>query len=83
MERVNKAPPEFTLYARNPKYNIVIGGNHIECAAGYGCSAIIEADGHRRNAILQDYVTFAKLVHQSGHFNINGGIPGPTLRHRP
>ena len=74
MEWVNKAPAEFTLYARNPKYNIVIGGNHIECAAGYGCSAIIEADGHRRDAVLQDYVTFAKLVHQSGHFNINGGI---------
>ncbi|MGA7879071.1 MAG: trimethylamine methyltransferase family protein, partial [Desulfoferrobacter sp.] len=51
MEWVNKAPAEFTLYARNPKYNIVIGGNHIECAAGYGCSAIIEADGHRRDAV--------------------------------
>ena len=74
MEWVNKAPPEFTLYARNPTYNIVIGGNRIECAAGYGCSTIIEAHGHRRDAILQDYVTFAKLVHQSNHFNINGGI---------
>lgn len=74
MEWVNKAPPEFTLHARNPKYNVVIGGNRIECAPGYGCSAVIEADGHRRNAILKDYVNFAKLVHQSSHFNINGGI---------
>jgi trimethylamine--corrinoid protein Co-methyltransferase len=74
MEWVNKAPPEFTLHARNPTYNIVIGGNHRECAAGYGCSTIIEADGQRRDAVLEDYVTFAKLVHQTSHFNINGGI---------
>ena len=47
MEWLSKAPQEFTLHAKNPTYDIVIGGNRIERAAGYGCSTIIEADGHR------------------------------------
>ena len=74
MEWVSKAPREFTLYARNPKYNMVIGGDQIECAAGYGCSTIIEADGTRRDSLLSDYITFSKLIHQSDYFDINGGI---------
>lgn len=74
MEWIHKAPEEFTLYARNPEYNAVIGGDHIECMAGYGCTAIIGENGARRDALLDDYITFAKLVHQSEHFHINGGI---------
>ena len=74
MRWVGKAPEAFTLHARNPRYDMHIGGDDVECAAGYGCPAIIEAGGMRRDALLQDYVTFAKLVHQSEHFNINGGI---------
>jgi trimethylamine--corrinoid protein Co-methyltransferase len=74
MQWIGKAPEAFTLHARNPRYDMHIGGDNVECAAGYGCPAIIEADGTRRDALLQDYVTFAKLVHQSEHFKINGGI---------
>lgn len=74
MRWVRKAPDAFTLYARNPKYNVVIGGSHSECAAGYGCPFIIGSDGARRDALLDDYLRFVRLVHQSDHFNINGGI---------
>lgn len=74
MEWVGKAPPNFTQYARNPKYNMLVGGNHVEYAAGYGCPAIIEHDGTKRQARLGDYIKFLKLVHQSSYFNINGGI---------
>lgn len=84
-EWVEKAPDKFSLYARNPKYNMVIGGDHIECAAGYGCPTIMDADGTRKIAVLDDYVSFAKLVHQSEHFNINGGIlaqPSDVLAHQ-
>ncbi len=74
MDWVGMAPAEFTLHARNPRYNMVIGGERTECAPGYGCPAIIAADGTRRRARLADYQAFAKLVHQSAEFNINGGI---------
>jgi trimethylamine--corrinoid protein Co-methyltransferase len=74
MDWVGKAPQEFTIYARNPKYNAVIGGDHVECAPGYGCAQIIRADGSRRDAVLADYIAFAKLTHQCEYFNMNAGI---------
>ena len=74
MHWVGKAPQEFTIYARNSKYNAVIGGDHVEFAPGYGCAQIIRADGSRRDAVLDDYIAFAKLTHQCEYFNLNGGI---------
>jgi trimethylamine--corrinoid protein Co-methyltransferase len=74
MDWVGKAPREFTIHARNPKYDAVIGGNHMTFAPGYGCAQIIGADGSRRDAFLADYIAFAKLTHQSEYFNWNGGI---------
>jgi len=74
MAGVAKAPQKFILYARNPKYDLNIGGDNVECGAGYGCPAIIEPDGKRRNARFEDYINFFKLVHQCEHFKLNGGI---------
>lgn len=74
MDAVRRAPASFTLHARNPRYDTVIGGDHVNCAPGYGCAAICEPNGARRNAVMADYIRFAQLVHQCRHFNINGGI---------
>jgi trimethylamine--corrinoid protein Co-methyltransferase len=74
MHWVRKAPHKFTLYARNPKYNAVIGGDNVQRSPGYGCAQIIMADGRRRDAQLDDYIAFAKLTHQCEDFNLNGGI---------
>lgn len=74
MDWVAKAPREFTIHARNPKYDAVIGGDHTTCAPGYGCAQIIRADGSRRDARLADYIAFTKLTHQSEYFKMNGGI---------
>lgn len=74
MKLVGKAPKSFTVYARNPQYDFVMGGDHMEVAAGYGAPYIIERDGSQRNGVLADYLEFVKLVHQSDHFKVNGGI---------
>ncbi len=74
MEWIKEAPAGFSLYARNPIYNMQIGGDSTEFVAGYGAPSIIEADGTKRIAVLSDYLKFLKLVHQCGHFKINGGI---------
>ena len=52
MEWVKKAPEEFTLYARNPKYDMIIGGEHVNPAPVYGCAFIDEWDGTRRTGTL-------------------------------
>lgn len=74
MEWIKKAPEVFTVYARNPKYNVKIGGEQIEYAAGYGAPALIDKKGNKRPAVFSDYINFLKLVHQCDYFKINGGI---------
>jgi len=71
---IEKAPESFTLQARNPLHNTVIGGGQSNFTAGYGCPTIYEINGTSRDARLKDYIQFAKLIHQYGHFSINGGI---------
>ncbi len=74
MKWIHKAPAGFTLHARNPEFDLHIGGDHVAYAPGYGAPNIIEADGSQRSASYSDYVQFLKLYHQSDYFYINGGI---------
>jgi len=71
---VHKAPESFTLHARNPLHNTVIGGGKNNFISAYGCPSICDMNGLSRDALLKDYIQFAKLVHQYDHFSINGGI---------
>lgn len=74
LDALSKAPNEFTLYARNSKYDMHIGGESINNVCGYGCPKIREYDGNIRNATFEDYLKFVELVHSSEHFKINGGV---------
>lgn len=71
---VNMAPHAFTMFARNPKYNITVGGDHLNPAPGYGCPFVVDMEGNKRNANIEDFVKFAKLYHQQKSFDVNGGI---------
>lgn len=71
---VSKAPATFTLYARNPQYDIVVGGDNVECCPGSGSPAISESDGSKRPAMMTDYVNFLKLYQQSDLYKVNGGF---------
>lgn len=84
MEWVAKAPAEFTVYARNPKWDMTIGGDSINCAPAFGSAFIKEADGTMREGTMADYVKLVKLFHQCDSFKINGGIlvqPGDIDTH--
>lgn len=74
MEWIGKAPSAFTMYARNPKYDITVGGDNVECFPAYGSPLIQELDGSKRPAQMEDYVQFLKLYQQCSHFNANGGM---------
>jgi trimethylamine--corrinoid protein Co-methyltransferase len=74
MEWIQKAPGNFTLFARNPDYNLCVGGDTTVFAAGYGATFMIDENGVKRNALLADYRNFLKLVHQSDQISINGGL---------
>ncbi|MDW7730643.1 MAG: trimethylamine methyltransferase family protein [Bacillota bacterium] len=75
MEQVALAPSEFTLHARNPENNVVIGGNNTVHAPGYGSPYVMDyAQNARRNATYEDYVAFTKLAGQSENIDVVGGV---------
>jgi len=74
LDWVKKAPGSFKIVGRNPECQMVIGGDFVECAPGFGSSFVKEADGTMRQALVKDYLEFLKLFHQSSFFKINGGI---------
>ncbi len=71
--QVAKAPAEFTLHARNPQHNLVVGGENIIYMPGYGAPFIHEVDGTRRTSNLTDYDNFVKLAHLSVNQHMTGG----------
>lgn len=73
-EWVKKAPADFTIYARNPQYDIHVGGEDVNVAPSYGCAFIQDRDGTVRRGTLADYVKFARAVHGLDEYSINGGI---------
>jgi trimethylamine--corrinoid protein Co-methyltransferase len=71
--QVAKAPAEFTLHARNPQNNLIVGGENIIFMPGYGSPFIHEADGTRRTSVMNDYNNFVKLSHMSANMHMTGG----------
>jgi trimethylamine--corrinoid protein Co-methyltransferase len=61
-EQIKKAPAEFTIYARNPEYNVSIGGRNTVFAPGYGAPFVTDLEYGRRQATLKDFENFVKLT---------------------
>jgi trimethylamine--corrinoid protein Co-methyltransferase len=78
-EQIKKAPAEFTLHARNPEHNVVIGDNHMVFTPGYGAPFVTDIENGRRKATLKDFVNFVKLTGASAHQDIlSGTVVEPT-----
>ncbi len=73
-EQVAKAPSEFTLYARNPEKNVLIGGDNIAFVPCAGPPFVTDLDRGRRECMMEDYINFVKLAQESKFIDINGGI---------
>ncbi len=72
--QIEKAPSQFTLYARNPEKNVVIGGDHIAFMPCYGAPFVSDMDQGRRLGTLGDFNNFAKLAYQNPYMDITGGM---------
>ena len=78
-EQIKKAPRKFTLYARNPENNVVIGGNNMVFCPGYGAPFVTDLDSGRRKATLKDFENFVKLTGASTNQDIlSGTVVEPT-----
>lgn len=74
MDALDVTTKEFTVYARNSKYNVSMNTEDIYMTPGYGSPFVTEADGTVRPATFDDFLKLAVIVQESEEFNINGGI---------
>ena len=74
LEWMGKAPESFTLFARNPKYDVFMGGDVVNAAPTYGCAFVDDWNGNRRSGTMADAVKAIKLVQAEDNYDINGGI---------
>ena len=78
-QQVNKAPAEFTIYARNPENNVLIGGRNMVLAPGYGAPFVSDLEYGRRKATLKDFENFVKLTAASPNQDLlSGTVVEPT-----
>ena len=77
--QIKKAPRRFTLHARNPQNNVVIGGSNTAFAPGYGAPFVTDLEYGRRKATLKDFDNFVKLTGASANLDIlSGTVVEPT-----
>ena len=73
-EQIRKAPAEFTLYARNSEFDVLIGGPHMVFVPGYGAAVVTDLDNGRREGSLKDFENFVKLTDASPYQDICSGM---------
>ena len=71
-QALKTAPDEFKLFARNPEKSVIIGGNHLVLAPGYGASLMITPEGKQRSGLMDDFDNFCRLVQTSTIVDISG-----------
>jgi len=73
-KKVAEAPHDCTLYARDPRHNVHIGGDDVAFVPGYGAPFVIEPGGTRRLSTWEDYLNFLKLAHTCEEIDLSGGM---------
>lgn len=72
-EILKSAPAEFTQHARNPNNSVQIGGKNVVFAPAYGSPFVIDLDGGRRYATVNDFENLVKLAQSSPWLHHSGG----------
>ncbi len=83
------APDTYTMAAREPGFDVTVGGDHLAVMPAGGAPFIYDLDRQRRPGNLDDLAMLVKLAHLSPAINVVGrkmieaqDVPPPT-RHLP
>ncbi|OQX60836.1 MAG: trimethylamine--corrinoid methyltransferase, partial [Anaerolinea sp. 4484_236] len=85
MDATKSVPQQFTIQARNPEKNIIVGDGVPVFAPGYGAPFLIDSVQGKRAPTLEDYHNLVKLAHalpnqdMSGHLIVEpSDVPSET-----
>ena len=73
LKQVAKAPSQFSLRARNPKRNVIVGGDHMAFGSVYGPPFVLEGST-RRDGTFKDFENFCKLAQSFDAIDSVGGV---------
>ena len=73
-ELLATAPSEYTMVARDPERTVTVGGRKSIFTPAYGAPFVLDLDGERRNATLDDFHNFAKIAHMTPAMQMSGGV---------
>jgi trimethylamine--corrinoid protein Co-methyltransferase len=62
MRALQSCPSEFTLYARHPQHHISVTLEDVYTVAGSSALYVLDLDGQRRPATLNDLIDFTRLI---------------------
>jgi trimethylamine--corrinoid protein Co-methyltransferase len=69
---LGSAPSDFMVTARNPARSVRIGHDDFVFAPGYGAPFMVQPGGEQREATMEDYDNFCKLIQTSRYLDMNG-----------
>ncbi len=72
---LDKCPPTYEFYARNPKKTVIVGEKKHLIQPAFGCVFVQEPGKPRRKGVLQDYINYQRLIQQSNLIQLAGGVP--------
>ncbi len=84
---LESVPEQFTLHARNPSHNIIVGGNHVNFGTVASAPNTNSLDGGRRPGNQEDFRTFLRLMQSLNIMHFSSGYPvepvdlHPSVRH--
>ena len=79
-------PSQARIYARDPRYDMVLGDGTTYLGPMMGGINVLDPDGTKRPPLVEDVIKADKIVEYNPRFNVNGGmicmpseIPGDKL----
>jgi trimethylamine--corrinoid protein Co-methyltransferase len=74
-EVIRTAPSQFTLHARNPAHDLVIGGDHLAFGSVASAPNSADVDGGRRTGNRSDFRNLLRLVQSLNSIHFTPGYP--------
>jgi trimethylamine--corrinoid protein Co-methyltransferase len=74
MDALKTVPRQFTIHARNPERNVVVGGGEPVFAPGYGAPFLVDAEKGKRAPTIEDYHNLARLAHALPNQDMSGHL---------
>jgi trimethylamine--corrinoid protein Co-methyltransferase len=74
MGALASVPRQFTIHARNPARDVVVGDGQPVFAPGYGAPFLVDAEVGKRAPTMEDYHNLVKLAHALPNQDMSGHL---------